>query len=65
MSFDPHYLADALVIGATLHLVDGLNPGKTTDPSGNFCLVMNQRFDEESAEGTVGNPVPPATAMAA
>ena len=66
MSFDPHYLADALVIGATLHLVDGLNPGKTTDPSGNFCLVMNQRFDEEpAAEGSVGNPVPPASAMAA
>ncbi len=63
MSFDPHYLADALVIGSTLHLVDGLNPGKTTDPSGNFCVLMNQRFNEEpAAREVVGTTAVPAKA---
>jgi DNA polymerase-3 subunit beta len=48
ISFDPKYLADALEIGATLRLVDGLNPGLATDPSGNFCLIMNQRVGDDS-----------------
>jgi DNA polymerase III subunit beta len=42
MSFNPAYLADALEIGSTLQLVDGLNPGMTTDPSGAFCVIMNR-----------------------
>ena len=63
ISFDPHYLADALVIGATLRLVDSLNPGMTTDPSGNFCLVMNQRFEEDqAAEVAVGTATASAVA---
>jgi DNA polymerase-3 subunit beta len=42
ISFNPAYLADALEIGSTLQLVDGLNPGMTTDPSGTFCVIMNR-----------------------
>ena len=64
MAFDPRYLADALEIGATLRLVDSLNPGMTTDPSGNFCLLMSQRFTEEPVTGQV--PIEsPAPAKAA
>ena len=62
--FDPKYLADALEIGPTLRLVDKLNPGMTTDPSGNFCLLMNRRFTEETATGEAAC-LTPASAMAA
>ncbi len=48
IAFPSNHLADAISIGATLRLVDGLNPGMTTDPSGNFCLIMNQRVVPES-----------------
>ncbi len=48
ISFKPEALADAFAIGATLRLVDRLNPGMTTDPSGNFCLVMNRRVTPEA-----------------
>ena len=60
IAFPPKHLADALSIGATLHLVDHLNPGMTTDPSGNFCLVMNQRVAPESVteEAACGSPAP-------
>jgi DNA polymerase-3 subunit beta len=60
MAFDPRYLADAFEIGATLRLVDSLNPGMTTDPSGNFCVLMSLRFSEDIAmeEGTSGTPAP-------
>ena len=49
IAFPPQQLADALSIGATLRLVDHLNPGMATDPSGNFCLLMNLRVTPESA----------------
>lgn len=42
IAFDPKYLADALEIGPTLRLVDKLNPGMATGPSGNFCLLMSE-----------------------
>jgi hypothetical protein len=29
--------------------MDKLNPGMTTGPSGNFCVLMSQRFTEETA----------------
>ena len=51
IAFDPKYLADALEIGPTLRLVDKLNPGMATSPSGNFCVLMNQRFTEETTNG--------------
>ncbi len=44
IAFDPKYLADALVIGPTLRLVDKLNPGMATSPSGNFCVLMKCLF---------------------
>jgi DNA polymerase III sliding clamp (beta) subunit (PCNA family) len=55
ISFDPEYLAVAFVIGATLHLVDNLNPGMTTDPTGNFCVVMNKRCVSETAVEASGD----------
>jgi DNA polymerase-3 subunit beta len=60
MAFDPRYLADALEIGATLRLVDSLNPRMTTDRSGNFCVLMSQRFTEEPVTGqaTIETPAP-------
>ena len=70
ISFDPKYLADAIAIGATLRLVDGLNPGMATGPSGNYCIIMPQRFsghEEEkssSGENVVQTPAP-APAIAA
>jgi hypothetical protein len=60
IAFDPKYLADALEIGPTLRLVDKLNPGMTSSPSGEFCLLMNQRFTEQTAteNATNGTPAP-------
>lgn len=58
MAFDPKYFADALEIGATLRLLDGLNPGMTTDPPGNFCLIMNQRVVPGAAIDNVASPAP-------
>ena len=64
ISFDPKYLADALEIGSTLRLVDDLNPGMTTSPSGNFCVIMNRRVAPESVtEAAACKSL--ATAMAA
>jgi DNA polymerase III sliding clamp (beta) subunit (PCNA family) len=63
IAFDPKYLADALEIGPTLRLVDKLNPGMATSPSGNFCLLMNLRFTEETeTEDTVSETPAPAIA---
>jgi AraC-like DNA-binding protein len=51
------YLADALVIGSTLRLVDGMTPGVATDPaSGNYCLIMPCRFTEETEDGAEMKP---------
>jgi hypothetical protein len=47
IAFEPKYLADALEIGPTLRLVDKLNPCMATSPSGNFRVLMSQRFKEE------------------
>ena len=59
IAFDPKYLAVALEIGPTLRLVDKLNPGMVTSPSGNFCLLMNRRFTEETVnvEATSETPL--------
>ena len=64
IEFDPRYLADAIEIGPTLRLVDKLNPGMATSPSGNFCVIMSRRFTEEAASETVERETP-APAMAA
>ena len=72
ISCDPKYHADALAIGATLRLVDGMNPGMATGPSGNYCIIMPQRFsghegeESSSAENVVQTPAPaPTIAIAA
>ena len=59
IAFDPKYLADALEIGPTLRLVDKLNPGMATSPSGNFCVLMSQRFTEETAKVETARKTPP------
>jgi DNA polymerase-3 subunit beta len=64
IAFEPKYLADALEIGPTLRLVDKLNPGTATGPSGNFCVLMSLRFTEESATADAASE-PPAPAIAA
>ncbi len=51
ISFNPKHLADALVIGSTLRLIDGITPGVVTDPaSGNYCLIMPCRLTAEAGE---------------
>lgn len=63
MAVKPDALADDFSIGATLRLVDHLNPSMTTDPSGNFCLIMNFRFTGETApESSVSGTSAPAMA---
>jgi hypothetical protein len=64
IAFEPKYLADALEIGATLRLVDSLNPGMTTAPSGNFCVLMSLRFTEETVPEDAPSETP-APAIAA
>jgi DNA polymerase-3 subunit beta len=64
MAFDPRFLADALAIGDTLRLIDPLNPGMTTDPSGNFCVLMSLRFTEDRTTNEVESEKP-ETAKAA
>ena len=49
IAFAPGYLADALAIGPTLRLIDGLSPGMASDPSGTFCVIMPCRC---TGEGT-------------
>jgi DNA polymerase III sliding clamp (beta) subunit (PCNA family) len=48
-AFPPGQLADALAIGSTLRLIDGLSPGMASDPSGNFCVLMPCRCTGEDA----------------
>ena len=57
IAFTPGYLADALAIGPTLHLIDGLSPGMTIstgssdgDPSGPFCVIMPCRCTADAPE---------------
>ena len=58
ISFDPKYLADALNIGRTLRLGDGLNLGLAEDGQGNFCLLMCRREAvEEVSTTSVGSSV--------
>jgi DNA polymerase III sliding clamp (beta) subunit (PCNA family) len=64
IAFDPKYLADAIEVGPTLRLVDKLNPGMATSPSGNFCLLMNLRFTEETSTEEPASEAP-APAIAA
>ncbi|MEI6607965.1 MAG: transposase, partial [Verrucomicrobiota bacterium] len=53
IAFAPGYLADALAIGPTLRLIDGLRPGMTTStPTGQpgaFCVIMPCRCVAEDA----------------
>jgi len=64
IAFGPAYLADALAIGSTLRLIDGLSPGMAVDPSsGNFCVLMPCRCVAEAAvEAGVGRVLDPAVA---
>ncbi|MEY3896953.1 MAG: polymerase subunit beta [Verrucomicrobiota bacterium] len=64
IAFDPKYLDDAIEIGPTLRLVDKLNPGMATGPSGNFCLLMSLRFTEETTKEKTTSETP-APAIAA
>ena len=68
IAFAPRYLADALVIGSTLRLIDGISPGVVIDPaSGNYCLIMPCRYTEvaEEAAEKAGVTQAPAPAKAA
>jgi len=76
IAFSPRYLADALEIGSTLCLSDGLTPGVCRHPSGRFCLIMPCRVTGEVADvggekadqapAPVSAPAPaPAPALAA
>ena len=48
IAFAPGFLADALEIGPTLRLIDGLSPGMTSDSSGTFCVIMPCRCVAEA-----------------
>jgi len=50
IAFAPGYLADALAIGSTLRLIDGLSPGMTSDPSGPYCVIMPCRCTADAPE---------------
>jgi DNA polymerase III sliding clamp (beta) subunit (PCNA family) len=43
ISFSPRHLANALTIGATIQLLDGMHPCLVTDQSGNFSVLMPVR----------------------
>ena len=58
ISFAPKHLAEALAIGLVLRPIDGISPGLTTRPSGNFCVIMLCRLTkgaEEAREKTAGS----------
>jgi len=68
ISFGPRYLAEALVIGPVLRLIDGMSPGVTTGPSGSYCVIMPCRLTEvveEKAEKNNSQTATPVPAMAA
>ena len=50
IAFAPRLLADALEIGSTLCLRDGMTPGVCRHPSGRFCLVMPCRCEHTAEE---------------
>ena len=62
IAFGPRYLAKALAIGPILRLIDGISPGLTANPSGNFCVIMPCRVTyeivDESAEEAADNNAP-------
>jgi len=61
IAFAPGYLAEALTIGSTLRLVDGISPGMASDPaSGSFCVIMPCRCVAE--EVGVGQALAPCVA---
>jgi DNA polymerase-3 subunit beta len=63
ISFSPQYLADALVIGSTLRLIDGISPGLVTNPSGCYCVLMPCRCVTEAVmEEAVDKSSAPAMA---
>jgi len=64
IAFNPRFLADALEIGSTLCLSDGLTPGVCRHPSGRFCLIMPCRITGEVAD-VGGEKADHAPAMAA
>jgi DNA polymerase III sliding clamp (beta) subunit (PCNA family) len=65
ISFNPKHLADALVIGSTLRLIDRITPGVVTDPaSGNYCLIMPCRLTAEAEEAEEAEEVTEAEAPA-
>jgi hypothetical protein len=64
IAFDPRYLADALEIGSTLCLSDGLTPGVCCHPRGRFSLIMPRRFTGEAADAG-GKTATATPAMAA
>ena len=43
ISFSARHLANALTIGTTIQLLDGMHPCLVTDPSGNFSVLMPVR----------------------
>ena len=64
ISFGPAYLADALAIGSTLRLIDGMSPGMAVaQSSGAFCVLMPCRCAGETAvEAGVGQVLDPSIA---
>jgi len=63
ISFKPKVLADALAIGSTLRLIDGMSPIKATDPSGSFCVLTPWRcVAEDAAESAAGHASAPGVA---
>jgi hypothetical protein len=67
IAFNPSYLADALEIGSTLCLSDGVSPGLCRHPSGRFCVIMPMRVSiAASSDDQAGDdPQTTATAQAA
>jgi len=64
IAFAPGYLADALAIGSTLRLIDGISPGMTSDPSGTFCVIMPCRCITDAPEVGVEHTAAQATVPA-
>jgi len=64
IAFAPGCLAEALAIGSTLRLIDGISPGMAVDPaSGSFCVLMPCRcVAEDAAELAAGQSAGPAVA---
>ena len=63
IAFAPRLLADALEIGSTLCLSDGMTPGVCRHPSGRFCLIMPCRCEHPAEQ--VARPQDQAASQAA